>query len=320
MGSRAELDILDQAHRLFASGNQRGAVDLVVRAAESGDPLAQHAVANWRLYGLNGPRDVPEAHRLLDRAIASGSVDATHLKANLVANGTGVSPDGDAALRLLEAIARDDPFAANQVHLLRAPSVLPPREQLLDDPDVWVSRGIFSREESDYLISRAQPELHPSFVVDPRTGGRMPHPARTSFGMNFDPIGEDPVVRMLNIRIAKVTGTTVDCGEPLHVLRYAPGQEYRPHLDAVPDATNQRCWTVLTYLNDAYQGGETEFDLLRIRFRGEPGDALIFRNAGADGVPDQRLRHAGLPVDAGMKWLATRWIRAAPHDPWALSY
>ena len=98
------MDILDQAHRLAASGQQRAAVDLVQKAAEAGDAVAQYAVANWRLYGLNGGRDFAEAHRLLDGAVASGSAEAVHLKANLVANGTGVAPDPDAAVRLLETI------------------------------------------------------------------------------------------------------------------------------------------------------------------------------------------------------------------------
>jgi len=138
--------------------------------------------------------------------------------------------------------------------------------------------------------------------------------------MNFDPAMEDPVVRQLNRRFAAITGTKVECGEPLHVLRYAPGQEYRPHFDAIPGAQNQRTWTVLVYLNDAYEGGATLFDQLNIQFRGAPGDALVFRNADQDGIPDPRLRHAGAPVAAGVKWLATRWIRAAPHDPWAASY
>jgi prolyl 4-hydroxylase len=152
------------------------------------------------------------------------------------------------------------------------------------------------------------------------SGGQMPHPTRTSSGMNFDPTMEDAVVHQINRRIAAVTATDVLCGEPLHVLRYAPGQEYRPHLDAIPGAGNQRVWTALVYLNQDFAGGETRFDLLGLAFRGSAGDALVFRNADREGNPDLRLRHAGVPVTAGVKWLASRWIRALPHDPWTATY
>ena len=38
-----------------------------------------------------------------------------------------------------------------------------------------------------------------------------------------------------------------------------PGQEYRPHFDAIGNADNQRVLTFLVYLNDDYEGGETDF-------------------------------------------------------------
>jgi prolyl 4-hydroxylase len=319
------MDVLDQAQRLAASGQQQAAVDLVLGAAGADDPVALVAVANWRLFGLYGERDLAEAHRLLDRAVARGDGEAVRLKATLMANGTGCSADLAAAVGLLESIRAADPGAALQLRLLEA--MRPERayadrpfEALSADPDIRVYRGLLTAGECEYLIARAQPELRPSFVVDPASGGHMPHPTRTSSGMNFDPTMEDPVVHQINRRLAAVTATNVACGEPLHVLRYAPGQEYRPHLDAIPGAGNQRVWTALTYLNDEFGGGETRFDLLDLAFRGSAGDALVFRNADANGNADLRLRHAGVPVSAGVKWLASRWIRALPHDPWTATY
>lgn len=319
------MDVLDQAQRLAASGQQQAAIDLVLGAAGADDPIALVAVANWRLFGLYGGRDLAEAHRLLDRAVAEGDGDAVRLKATLTANGTGCTADLPSAVRLLETIRASDPGAALQLRLLEAMSpgeafAGAPFEPLSQDPDIRVYRGLVSPEECDYLIDRAQPELRPSFVVDPASGGHMPHPTRTSSGMNFDPTMEDAVVHQVNRRLAAVTSTDVACGEPLHVLRYAPGQEYRPHLDAIPGAGNQRVWTALVYLNQDFEGGETRFDLLDIAFRGSAGDALVFRNADAKGDADMRLRHAGVPVTAGVKWLASRWIRALPHDPWTATY
>jgi prolyl 4-hydroxylase len=134
--------------------------------------------------------------------------------------------------------------------------------------------------------------------------------------MSFGPVEEDLVVRALNRRLATATGTEPTQGEPLHILRYAPGPEYKPHLDALPAVANQRHWTALVYLNSGYAGGETAFPELDLAVRGEPGDALVFRNVDAAGRPDPRTRHAGRPVTAGAKWLATRWIRQSAYDPW----
>ena len=317
------IDVLDEANRLAASGQQQAAVDLVRGAADAGDPVALFAVANWRLFGMFGPRDEAEAHLLLDRARLGGNVEAIRLKATLLANGTGCEPDLATAKSLLEEIRDRDASAAEQLRLVaqaERDANVAESERLSLDPDIRVVRKLLSDDECGYLIVAAQPALRPSFVVDPRTGGHMPHPVRTSSGMNFDPTSEDLVVRSINERLAAATGTPVECGEPLYVLRYAPGQEYKPHLDAMPSVDNQREWTVLTYLNHSYAGGETRFDLLGIEFRGEPGDALIFRNVDGAGQLDPRLRHAGVPVQSGIKWLATRWIRAKPHDPWTTSY
>ena len=49
-----------------------------------------------------------------------------------------------------------------------------------------------------------------------------------------------------------------------------------------------------------------------LSFRGEIGDALIFRNVEGDERADPLAQHAGLPVTKGEKYISTRWIRARP--------
>ena len=113
-------------------------------------------------------------------------------------------------------------------------------------------------------------------------------------------------------RIAAVSATDVRAGEPLQVLSYAPGQQYREHSDALPNVApgQQRVLTFLVYLDEDYEGGETAFPALGLQVRGRTGDGLLFRNAARDGTPDQRSIHAGLPVTRGVKHVASRWIRA----------
>ena len=158
--------------------------------------------------------------------------------------------------------------------------------------------------------------LEPSSIVDPHTGRARPDPVRTSDAAVIGPVRENLVIRALNLRIAAASGTAVEQGEALAVLRYSPGQRYHPHHDALPGAANQRLWTMLVYLNQGYGGGETVFPATGLSVRGRSGDGLLFRNCGAEGGIDAMARHAGQPVTAGTKWLCTRWIRQRPIDPW----
>ena len=187
-------------------------------------------------------------------------------------------------------------------------------EQLSGTPEIRVFPGLFTRAECDYLIDAARPLLQPSIVIDPQTGGHVPNPVRTSSGASFPFVDENPAIHALNRRLATASGTDVRAGEPLWVLHYAPGQQYRQHSDALPGVapSQQRVMTFLVYLNEDYDGGATTFPAAGVEFRGQVGDGLLFRNASSDGAPDPRSVHAGLPVIRGVKHLASRWIRAAP--------
>lgn len=239
------------------------------------------------------------------------------MRAHLIASGTGCRSDPAEARRLLAKIAKRDPFAAAQLDLLdRLPT--PPaqiREVVNLSPEIVLVRRFLAPEECRYLMQLAEPRLERSSVVDPATGRLVPHPGRTSDNCSFPPGEADLVVSRINRRIAKATGTQTDWGEPLVVLRYTPGQEYKLHLDTIPGAANQRIWTALLYLNEGYGGGETVFPDLGIAVEGGAGDALLFRSLDDHGRPDTRSCHAGTPVTRGTKWLATRWIRQGPYDP-----
>lgn len=312
------MSVLDQAQRLTAAGRQREAIALVAQASAAGDAEAMHAVANWRLFGMYGGRDLAEAHRLLAAASVAGHVSSAQLRAYLTANGTGVAADPATARREIERLAPHDPFSAAQLMMLREmPASIPAARILCADPLVKMIDGFASERECNWIRTLAGPRLEPSFVVDPASGRRMPHPVRTSSGTSFGPSQEDLVVNAINRRIARATETDYSWGEPLHILRYTPGQEYKPHVDTLPGEANQRSWTALLYLNEEYGGGETVFPETGVSARGRTGSLLIFANLTAEERLDPRTRHAGKAVTSGEKWLATRWIRQRSYHPWA---
>lgn len=71
---------------------------------------------------------------------------------------------------------------------------------------------------------------------------------------------------------------------------------------------------MIVWLNDGYEGGETLFQTPGLKVTGRRGDALLFRNTGPDGRPDRSAGHAGLPVTAGEKLIASRWIRERAYE------
>jgi prolyl 4-hydroxylase len=308
----------DQADALVAAGRADVAWRLLGGAAARSDPDALVALAFWRLAGGVVRRDLAQARDLFRRAGDAGDEAAAAIHAAFVAQGTGGAADWPLALRLLRK--RRDAAARTQLALIERmrlsstgdPRKLPPPERLSERPDAVRFPALFTPQECDFLIAEAAPWLGPSLVIDPQTGRQFRNPIRTSDGMAFAYVHENPAIHALNRRLAAATGTDVAQGEPLQVLRYRPGQEYKPHFDAVTGDANQRILTALVYLSDDYQGGETLFLSSGLAFRGRRGDALVFRNADDDGRPDPLAQHAGRPVTAGEKIIASRWIRARP--------
>ena len=192
------------------------------------------------------------------------------------------------------------------------PLATPAFEKLSEEPGVWISRNAFSDAECEFLRLMAEPTYERSLVK--MEGIDVPDPIRTSDGSTIHWLIEDPATHAVNRRLAAMTRTAVEQGEPLQILRYRPGQQYHPHFDWLGE-TNRRILTALIYLNDDYDGGETRFVKTGLTVKGRTGDVLVFRNVGRDGGLDLLSEHAGLPVTSGVKYLASRWIREARHTP-----
>jgi prolyl 4-hydroxylase len=315
--------IREEAHRLIAAGRRDAAVAELEAAAQAGGADAALELAIWHLEGRLIERDLARSRDWFGCAGELGSAAGEQAFIAFLANGIGGGADWGAAVERLGTLAQRDERARRQCSLVERmeltgdgyPAVSLPRRQLSEQPEAWAFENFFSPDECTYLMDAARPLLEPSVIVDPVTGRFSPHPVRTSDGASFPWVSEDLVISALNRRIAAASATDVKAGEPLQVLRYAPGQEYRPHLDALPMGDNQRVLTMLVYLNGGYSGGETLFTRTGLKFAGRPGEGLLFRNALPGGEPDELAQHAGLPVTAGEKFIASRWIRERRFGP-----
>lgn len=318
----------ERALAALERGANSDAIAIARDAVAAGDADAQHLLALWHMVGSHVRRDLPEARRLLRLAVQQGHEEASLIEVSLTANGSGAAPDWPAAVALLrQAADRFGGVAREDIALIDAldlddrgyPVRLPDPEIIGTGYTVKRWRGFLAPQECAHIAMAVTDILAPSSVADPRTGRLISHPIRTSSAAVVGPTRETLPIQAILRRVALASGTEVAQGEPLTILHYAPGQQYRDHLDTLPHEGNQRIRTALMYLNSGYVGGETRFPLEDLAVAGGGGDAVVFENVlpGTE-EPDPRSRHASVPIRQGSKWAATRWIRARPIDVWNL--
>jgi prolyl 4-hydroxylase len=311
-----------QAVALAANGRVAEALETLERAAASGDGEALFARGLWRIDGRLLPRDLTAARADFERAAAAGDLNAARVHAGLLATGLGGIRSWSGALDSLSSAAPRDPVSASQKSLIEAmdldaagdPIAVPEPSKLHDEKCLLLFPGLLTARECELLAELAAPRFRPALIFHETQKRFVKDPTRDSDASGFPVVTEWPFVHAINRRIAAASGTDVARGETLQILRYAVGQQFRRHFDAVPGMANQRVMTALIYLNDDYEGGETAFPQLDRSVRGTTGDMLLFGNALEDGSRDPAMSHAGLPVRAGTKLVASRWIRQRPPD------
>jgi len=139
---------------------------------------------------------------------------------------------------------------------------------------------------------------------------------------NFTLASTNVVNLLVQAKIAAAADLPFEWLEAGIALHYRPGEQASDHYDfldpSVPAyarqiaARGQRIATALVYLNDGYEGGETNFPRLGVAYRGRKGDALVFMSVDAEGRPDARSLHAGTPPSAGEKWVFSNFVRNRP--------
>ncbi len=314
--------LLQPALDQFAAGRTAEGIAAVTRLAEDGLAEAVRLQGEIVWNGLGGSSDPIAARHLFERAAALGDAQASAYATNLLASGIAGPRDWAGAMARLRAEATANPVRAAVLELITAmaldnagnPAALPEPETISETPRIRIYRQFFSAAECDHVLHVAEGRYRPSMVYN-AARQLVRDPIRTSDGATLNWLAEDPAIHALLRRIAKITGTEPGQGEAAQVLRYQPGQQYRPHYDYLRGSANQRIVTALVWLNEDYAGGETAFIRTDIRLRGRKGDAVVFWNALADGSIDPLTEHAGLPVRQGTKLLFNRWIRAARWQP-----
>ena len=294
---------LDLGVRLLGGeGSAEEGADLIRAAFDGGLAEAGTMMATVEAMGAGRPQDWSKALDWLQRASAAGSESAR------------------AQLAMLGADRADRPI---DVAALTAP---PPRQAVSERPRIRILEGFATAAECDWLIALARDRLDPAWIWDPATGEGRPDPNRTNRALVLDLARMDVVVQVVRARIAAASNLPLPVFEPAQVMRYAVGEEFRPHHDFLDPAFaghgpqlarfGQRIATFLIYLTDDFEGGETVFPKAGFSHRGRRGDALLFANVdSATRAPDPLTLHAGLPPTRGEKWIFSQWIRDRSPGP-----
>jgi prolyl 4-hydroxylase len=128
----------------------------------------------------------------------------------------------------------------------------------------------------------------------------------------------DPFIKNISDKVKSYTNTHSNYLEDLQVVNYKPGGFFKPHYDACVgnkadcerlNKDGTRYLTVLFYLNDNLEGGETIFPKINKLVKPEKGKAVIFQNVDHNGAIITQSLHGGEPVKHGEKWIANKWIK-----------
>lgn len=114
------------------------------------------------------------------------------------------------------------------------------------------------------------------------------------------------------------TGIPISHQEATQIAMYEPNGRFNEHYDACVDEdpeyckamnanSGQRRATLLVYLNDNFEGGETEFVNVGIKIHPKQGKGILFWNTYNDESIIDESKHRGNVVTRGEKWIATKW-------------
>lgn len=168
----------------------------------------------------------------------------------------------------------------------------------LSHPLAWTVPDVLSADECGDLIERieaAGPEPAPVSML---RGPVMRPEIRNNHRAILEDVGlaAELFARVRQHVPASMSGMqVVGANERLRCYRYDPGERFAPHYDGafVRSPDEYSLLTFMIYLNDGFEGGETDFPTLRDAVVPRTGTALLFQH---------RVLHEGCVVVRGRKY------------------
>ncbi|XP_071961640.1 uncharacterized protein [Antedon mediterranea] len=129
-----------------------------------------------------------------------------------------------------------------------------------------------------------------------------------SYSTAFYP-GESKFSTVFEQRVLEATGLRPENGGKLQITSYKEGIGYKTHTDCTIGSQDKRdrVATILVYLQDVEEGGETKFPELNISVRPVKGRALVWNNMSPSGECQPLSVHEAAQVKEGHKYILQRW-------------
>jgi len=223
---------------------------------------------------------------------------------------------------------------------------------IYDHPRIFEVIDFLSEEECDYLIARATKLKEANHFVESSVGGddasKKKSYQRTSTQTWIGPgqSNDDEIFARVRRRASQFLKLGLELAEDTQIVHYSDNQHYFGHHDYTPRSSapqneyfqggGNRIATLLYYLNNVPEGGDTRFPLAQdplpvpkssadrlynaeaCRVGGlsvvpQKGKAILFysleEDGHMDGVIDPLSLHASCPTLIHEKWLANQWFR-----------
>ena len=195
-----------------------------------------------------------------------------------------------------------------------------------NNPTILRLVDLLSDEECDHLINIADTRFSRSMAATDESNF---HESRTSSSA-FLTRSEDPVIKKIEERLARVLKIRPRQIEPLQVVKYQPGQKYDFHTDwfdeslpyektqVTEEMGGQREYTILIYLNDLEEedlktdNGSTCFKNANngngVCAKPKKGSGVFWKNV-EHGKVTENTYHAGMPPRVSEKYAMNCWTR-----------
>lgn len=189
------------------------------------------------------------------------------------------------------------------------------------DYEIVELEDFLSAEECDQLIEEAKKRDLQQSTISNEKGIHIVDLALRRSQQVWLTTGDHEVARHISQKICSYISLPESHQEDLQIVRYTEKEYYHrhwdtPYQDKVVRRFNRLCGprvaTFLIYLNDDFEGGETEFLLAQRVITPRKGKAILFYNVDINLSLIPESLHVGREVKRGIKWVANKWIRVFP--------
>tara|TARA_Y200000002_G_C22667203_1_gene658485 strand:- start:757 stop:1464 length:708 start_codon:yes stop_codon:yes gene_type:complete len=185
---------------------------------------------------------------------------------------------------------------------------------------IYTLDNFLTDEECDKVIEISNTNLIPSKITTYNPDMYF----RTSYTCEFNNINKKhrKYIDFIENKICNLIEIDNSLSEVIQSQKYEVGQEFKLHTDFFTPNTYEytkncskqgnRTWTIMIYLKNTEEGGETTFPKIPLTFKPKKGMAIIWNNLNDNGIGNDNTLHCGKPIIKGNKFIITKWFRQLP--------